>query len=149
MRKYWGIPTAGRLTVDVYEQNTHAANNFTLQVAALQSLTQGLTPATARPYLRQWRHKHLFQMDVWAVYKILNRVANLPSSSVFWGLKTLQLQGGLAPWTPVQGLRPQTRYNHPTANPLASPLLKLITQHAWHGEEVGNDAFASSANITS
>ena len=33
-------------------------------------------------------------------------MANLPTSSLFWGLKTLQLQGGFAPLTPWPGALP-------------------------------------------
>ena len=51
-----------------------------------------------------------------AVYRILNRVANLPTSSVFWGVKTLQLQAANPPEAlPVDsaggGSPPYPRYN--------------------------------------
>jgi len=68
-----------------------------------------------------------------AVYRILNRVANLPTSSVFWGVKTLQLQAANPPEAlPVDpaggGIRPHTPATTPTANHPTSPLFVSACQ---------------------
>ena len=76
----------------------------------------------------------LFPKHVWAVYRILNRVAicQLPLSSEDSKLFSFREASPPDPWPgalpldPAGGSAPDPRYNPPTANALASPLRNTI-----------------------
>ena len=133
----WWLWAAGRLTVDVYEQNSPFT--FYLVSKQLCSPWPGALPLQLRDPNYGNGDTNTFSkrmFEQFTEYLIGWQICQLPLSSE--GSKLFSFRG-FAPWPLSGALPPDPRYNPPTANPLASPLMTSCSVDLWH---------CSSENLT-